>query len=66
MNLLGLHFSVKVMQTFIRCPNCGRLKNANYKAGAAVAAATCLCGTKLEKRILNKPKGTKHKYNETI
>jgi len=42
---------LKVKETFIRCPNCKRLKNANYKAKDKTATATCFCGTLLTKKI---------------
>jgi len=42
---------LKVKETFIRCPNCKRLKNANYKAKETEAKAICFCGTQLTKKI---------------
>lgn len=42
---------IKVKETFIRCPNCKRYKNANYKAKETTAKAMCFCGTLLTKKI---------------
>jgi len=41
----------KIKETFIRCPNCKRFKNANYKAKETTAKAICFCGTQLTKKI---------------
>ena len=40
-----------IKETYIKCPNCKRLKNANYKPQDKEARATCFCGTLLTKKI---------------
>lgn len=44
----------KVKETFIKCPNCRRFKNANYKPTDKIATATCFCRTLLTKKINKK------------
>lgn len=45
---------MKVKQTFIRCPNCRRLKNANYIDKMTAIKVKCFCGTELIKNIKTK------------
>jgi uncharacterized C2H2 Zn-finger protein len=40
-----------VKEMFLRCPNCGKLKNANYLPKQKEVEATCFCGTKLIKQL---------------
>lgn len=42
---------MKVKEIFIKCPNCNRLKNANYTNKSTEAKADCICGTKLTKKV---------------
>ena len=42
---------IKVKETFIKCPNCKRLKNANYKPKETIVKAICFCGTQLTKKL---------------
>ena len=40
-----------LFQIFIKCFNCGKLKNSNYNSKMKIASATCLYGTKLSKEL---------------
>lgn len=42
---------MKIFETFLKCPNCNRLKNANYTSKSKEAKADCFCGTKLIKKV---------------
>lgn len=42
---------VKILEIFLKCPNCNRYKNVNYTKKDIEAKATCFCGTKLVKKI---------------
>jgi len=46
-------------ELFIKCPNCRRFKNANFKHTDTKATATCFCGTLLTKKL--KPKNGKER-----
>lgn len=43
-----------VLETFLKCPNCGKLKNANYTKKSTIIKVICFCGTILTKIL--KPK----------
>lgn len=38
-----------VLETFLKCPNCGKFKNANYTKKTIIIKAVCFCGTILTK-----------------
>jgi uncharacterized C2H2 Zn-finger protein len=57
---------LKIGELFIKCPNCGRFKNANYKHTDTKATATCFCGTFLTKNLkLKNVKEAKNKNTHT-
>ncbi len=43
--------AIKILETFIKCPNCKGLKNVNYTKKDTVIKVDCKCGTKLVKKI---------------
>lgn len=41
----------QILETFVKCPNCRRLKNANYTTKDKEIAVVCFCGTNLKKKL---------------
>lgn len=42
---------MKILEGFLRCPNCRRLKNYNYTPKTVTVTVKCFCGTVLTKKL---------------